>query len=547
MKIASPTRDRLRGGSPWIALLLLTACRDPEPLTAAAQAATGTSPGGLARVAELYVTTEVAGYVEPCGCTSRPLGGIQRLATVIKRGARDRALIDAGDLLFPTEGLDEVTAEQHRLKAQILARLYRQLGVVAINVGAADLSSGLPFLRELQREGAVPLVSANIRPFGEDAPSIAQSFLREIGGVRVGITGVATPESFVGKPGVSSLEYAPALRTEVSALRKRGAEVILALAHVGDPAARELAQAVPDIDVIVRAPGTPVGQPPVAPARVGGVLIVEAGSQGQHVGRVTIRLGAGPPARPLPFDDRGDGQRRARALSERKIRAFLREIETLRHDPAKRPAIEARELEIARLKASLVSRADVPAPPAGPHLAFELIPLDDTVPADGGASDLLSAYYAQLKDMNAQRGDVSRCAQPEKTKAVYVGTAKCVPCHEAAFNFWKGTKHATAWATLEEAKKHFDLTCVGCHTVGYQQPGGFCRLTDLGELKDVGCESCHGPGSVHAKTGKRDIALGATEATCAGGCHVPEHSDTFEYTAYLLRITGEGHRLRSLK
>src|SRR5262245_31065846 len=53
-----------------------------------------------ARVAEIYFSTEVDGYMEPCGCTTKPLGGVQRLASVIDHGRADRVLIDAGNLLF---------------------------------------------------------------------------------------------------------------------------------------------------------------------------------------------------------------------------------------------------------------------------------------------------------------------------------------------------------------------------------------------------------------------------------------------------------------
>ena len=86
---------------------------------------------------------------------------------------------------------------------------------------------------------------------------------------------------------------------------------------------------------------------------------------------------------------------------------------------------------------------------------------------------------------------------------------------------------------------------LGCHTVGYQLPGGFCRLKDVGELKDVGCEMCHGPGQFHIeKDGDSDeIQLTVTEKTCAGSCHVPEHSDTFNFPKYVRQITGEGHPL----
>jgi 2',3'-cyclic-nucleotide 2'-phosphodiesterase (5'-nucleotidase family) len=526
----------------WVA-----SCKTERPLALAEASASG-GTWSPARTAEIYFSTGVAGYVEPCGCTSKPLGGLQRLATVVKGGHKNRALVDAGDLFFGPEKLDELSGDQHRLKARILARVYRQLGAVALNLGPSDLAGGAELLRDMQREGAVPLVSANVRPVLETGPSIAQSFVREIGGIKIGFTGVATPERFSGIAGVSPIEYAPAVRSELVGLRKRGAEVVIVLADVGEGGARDLANAVPEIDLILRAPGTPIGQRPLAPEQVGGVIIAEAGSQGQHVGKITLKLDRTAPAHPLALDDGGEKTRRARALTERKIRAYRQEIETWRKDPSKQQVVRAKEEQIARLEATLKEDgSETQRRVDGAHVAIEIIALADSIPSDAGVSEVLAAYYSQLKDMNAAKGDVSKCEQKSGSDPKYVGTARCATCHEPAFRFWKQTKHAAAWATLEQQGKHFDLTCVGCHTIGFQRPGGFCRLADVGELKDVGCENCHGPGSAHASTGDRNqILLAAGESTCSG-CHVPEHSDTFDYETYLLRITGEGHRARSLK
>jgi hypothetical protein len=535
-----------KGGAQAACLLALgaaasSACRTERP--AAAQAA---SP--FTRTAEIYLTTEVSGFIEPCGCTSKPLGGLPRLASVIRRSTAPRALIDAGNLLLPPEGYGPEAADQHRLKAHILARAFRQLGAVALNLGPADLHAGAVLLADLQREGAFPLVSANVRPVSEHGPTVAQSFLREVGGIRIGITGVATPERFTDRGAVTALEYAPAVRAEVSTLRKRGAELIVVLAHVGESGARDLAAAVPQIDLIVRAPGTPIGHPPAAPIQIGPVTIVEAGSQGQHLGRLTLRFGEQAPERPIPFDDGGMHKERERALIERKVRAYRRELEGWRQDPNKAEAVAAREAQIRRLEASLAAPVKRGPPLGQPHLAFELIPLGEDIPSDHQMQELLQSYYARLKVLNASKGDVAPCEAGGAEPLTYVGTARCVPCHEPAFKSWQQTKHASAWATLETQNKHFDLTCIGCHTIGYQQAGGFCRLSDLGELKDVGCESCHGPGSKHAVTADRaHIGRGSGETTCAARCHVPEHSDTFDYPSYVLRITGEGHRLRSLQ
>ncbi|NQU67585.1 MAG: hypothetical protein HQ510_06550 [Candidatus Marinimicrobia bacterium] len=112
----------------------------------------------------------------------------------------------------------------------------------------------------------------------------------------------------------------------------------------------------------------------------------------------------------------------------------------------------------------------------------------------------------------------------------YVGSNKCKTCHKkeakgAQYVKWNESRHGNAFATLmseaavEIANKmelktapHESPECVGCHTTGYAK-GGF-EIKDaafyapaeddkagekvakrMENLKNVGCENCHGPGS----------------------------------------------------
>lgn len=44
-----------------------------------------------------------------------------------------------------------------------------------------------------------------------------------------------------------------------------------------------------------------------------------------------------------------------------------------------------------------------------------------------------------------------------------------------------------------------DPNCVGCHTTGYGQPGGFVSLAKTPTLVGIQCEACHGPGGGYMK------------------------------------------------
>ena len=478
--------------------------------------------------------------MEPCGCTSTPMGGIQRLATIVKSEKLDSALLDAGNLLLPKDHIDDSNRDQHIYKAETLASFYEKLGVKAVNIGHADLKQGQRFLKSLQEKSKTPFLSANHGFEAKKGPTVKRAMIHVLDGIKVGVTGVALDVK--NSRAKISDEEKESLERELQTLTAEKVDVLLLLADVSASGAESLARAFPQLHFVIRSPGSKITRKPSAPKKLGNVVVIEAGSQGQYVGKLQLLLGQSAPAK-LAFDDGGLSMKGKANLLERKMTALQRDIDRLSKDPKNKEAVAARTNQLSVLKSRL-SRLTSGQAQAGPHAKFELIALTEDVPSDPAGDAVLKAYYAQLVKMNLTKGDVTLCEKKKPEDAVYVGTQVCVDCHEEAYAFWKKSKHAKAWKTLEDDNKHFDLTCIGCHTVGYQEPGGFCRLADVGVLKDVGCENCHGAGSVHAEDEDPDsIILASTESTCAKLCHVPEHSDRFEYTTYLKEITGEGHEL----
>ncbi len=166
----------------------------------------------------------------------------------------------------------------------------------------------------------------------------------------------------------------------------------------------------------------------------------------------------------------------------------------------------------------------------------------------------------------------------------YVGTNKCKACHSsekkgAQYKLWKETKHAKAFDLLltDEAKQVAtemglsnspDKTpeCLECHTVGFGAGGyevmdaefwspaeddrdGKKAVKRMENLKNVGCEICHGPGSEYKKkktmtaiftgeiSGTELGLLEVTEKTCLK-CHnerSPSHKP-FDYATRLKEI-----------
>ncbi|MGR3179165.1 MAG: multiheme c-type cytochrome [Candidatus Anammoxibacter sp.] len=116
----------------------------------------------------------------------------------------------------------------------------------------------------------------------------------------------------------------------------------------------------------------------------------------------------------------------------------------------------------------------------------------------------------------------------------YTGNLICGTCHTNIFADWKETKHFRAYETLQKDGDQFDPECVKCHVVGFDYSTGFKSIDKTPGLKGVGCESCHGFGSIHVTDTtipyKKDY-----QKECAK-CHDPENSPHFEYATYWKKI-----------
>ncbi|MCU0821388.1 MAG: cytochrome c family protein [Spirochaetes bacterium] len=94
-----------------------------------------------------------------------------------------------------------------------------------------------------------------------------------------------------------------------------------------------------------------------------------------------------------------------------------------------------------------------------------------------------------------------------KAKPEFIGIDACKKCHDSPaigsqYKIWAATPHAKAYQTLltEEAKaagKKYnmedpsnDARCLSCHSTGSGKNMGIVS-------EGVGCEACHGPGSLY--------------------------------------------------
>ena len=106
---------------------------------------------------------------------------------------------------------------------------------------------------------------------------------------------------------------------------------------------------------------------------------------------------------------------------------------------------------------------------------------------------ILCAYMAVQSRIS------STLAEKAKEEPYYVGMEKCNECHPEYVKTYSEWKYSRNFRILEMRHKEHDPQCLPCHTTGYGQPGGFVSVEETPHMKNIQCEACHGPASLHVK------------------------------------------------
>ncbi len=90
-------------------------------------------------------------------------------------------------------------------------------------------------------------------------------------------------------------------------------------------------------------------------------------------------------------------------------------------------------------------------------------------------------------------------AEKAEEEPYYVGMEKCKDCHPEDVKTYSEWKYSRNFRILEMRSKDHDPNCLPCHTTGFGKPGGFVSVDKTPHMKNVQCEACHGPASLHVK------------------------------------------------
>jgi 2',3'-cyclic-nucleotide 2'-phosphodiesterase (5'-nucleotidase family) len=527
-------------------------CRAPSSANALAAHDGATSDIPQAR---LYLVSDLAGALEPCGCVKDQLGGMDHfgaLVTAERERAPSYVTLSAGPLFFMDMDLAPEKKAQEITKAETIAASLKTLGLAGFSPARNEWAGDGPTIATLVDRSGAPMLGANL-----SAGQLPQKWtIEQVGGLKLGIVSVAAPDKAEkgdkGKPldGVTSSPAIPAVKEAVTAVKNAGAQAIVVLASVGRGEAKRIADDNPDLlAILVGSTGDSgdTNTKAAPPEQIGDVLIVETANHLQTVGVLDLFVrDDGKREREGGLIHFADGtgierMRKRQELTER-IDDLRAKIATWEKDKSVDPKdIAARKADVTRLEGQR-DELDKTAPPAsGSFYRFSMKEIRDQLGADDAVKKQMLAYYKKVNDDNkaAFKDKVPRPAA--KGDPSYIGIDACTNCHEEPRKVWDATQHAKAYATLETQFKEANLDCVSCHVTCYDKPGG-STVTHVAELKNVQCEVCHGPGSLHAaKPEKVSVPTPKPSPDTCLECHHPPHVHTFDAKAKMPEILGPGH------
>jgi hypothetical protein len=494
-----------------LAVVLGSGCkRSPEAVPDAAPTAQKQQDGSGA---VLLFSADTRGYLGPCGCSENMRGGIDRAAFQVmeaRKGSRPVLYIDGGDSFFGETSLSAAQVPQEERKAQALAEAMKRMGLAVRATGELDDVRGEAFRQGL---GLPELPPGGVK-------------LLQAGARQVGVVAVR--------------EAAQLVQASAEA-RKQGADFVVALFH-GTVAQAQAAADQPGLEAnLLLATHTATEFSGEEHKLVSAAVpVVGLQSKGRELLRVDLSYGPQKGAF-SPVKSQEEVEREVAGLDQR-MAMLNKEINLPGIDPQLHKLKQAKLEELVARKQQLLT-APAAVPSGTNAFSVRFLPLESSLQGQPEVKELITAYDRDVGKMNLawaqQHGQ--DCPAPKKGEAAFVGNASCQECHQEAFPLWEKSKHSHAWETLEQQGKQFHLNCVGCHVTGYEQPGGVCRLDKVKGREDVGCESCHGPGSLHAEDPTpKNIVRSPGRDLCVT-CHNPENSPHFDFATYLPRVLGPGH------
>lgn len=240
-------------------------------------------------------TNDIHGHVAPWQgwegeLAGKSIGGLDRIAAEVGKvrkeiGAEKVLLLDAGDTLGDT-------LISTKTEGRALIEAMNSIRYDAMVIGNHEVDFTAETLRSRITEAKFPLLAANILDKHSTELFTKPYVIKKISGVQLGILGLAYPNTAytTAKKNVREVRFVDAQKTAaryVPLMRREGAEMVIALTHLGLSTDKQLAEQVAGIDVIVGGHSHNRMQESM---QVGPTLIVQAGAHGSDLGRLDLSI-----------------------------------------------------------------------------------------------------------------------------------------------------------------------------------------------------------------------------------------------------------------
>ncbi|MCD4784437.1 MAG: bifunctional metallophosphatase/5'-nucleotidase [Candidatus Eremiobacteraeota bacterium] len=219
------------------------------------------------------------------------VGGSAYLSTLIndlrKKYKGHVLLLDAGDIA-------QGTPVSNHFKGIPVVDVMNYMKYDVMTIGNHEFDWRQPALKAMIDRAKFPVVCANIvykKDPSKTIHNVKPYVIKKVGDIKVGILGLCTPYTvtITKKENVKGLLFLNVAKTSkkyIPIMKKEGANIIIALTHLGIEDDIKLAKAVKGIDVIV---GGHSHSKLKDPKKVGNTLIVQAKSKGRYLGKLELR------------------------------------------------------------------------------------------------------------------------------------------------------------------------------------------------------------------------------------------------------------------
>lgn len=414
------------------------------------------------------------------------------MLSTLKRSRENLIALSLGDLSGDV-------GRQNEIKTEITMNALSQMGYVAHNIGEKDIHMGLDLLSSLSHIYNLALLSSNVTTKEERDLSIAPYIIKKLevdnSVFKICILGILSPD-LVDEDSldIEVLDPIVSLNTVLTELRSEADSFIL-LSHATIEESIKIAETLPVFDLVIS--GHSIDNPIHTMKKVKDTYVIPVGEKGKYLGVIGFRL--------KKRDEERDG---------------LHEISLAKEESYGLSDYYQQETQQK-------------------DCTIEIMPLDEKYDNSLEIDSLLNIYQQRLKDeelvKNAYR-------EPHPSGRTFTGNEVCSLCHNKIFTHWRETEHAHAYETLVQSGHQDDPECLFCHTIGIQYRSGFKSIELTPKMKDIGCESCHGPGSAHKESPEKGYGTVAAESCTI--CHEYEHSPHFNFDEYWQKIE---HPLRDVQ